>query len=414
MLLLLACARSAPPEPPVVGDAERFGGSAFWVGDPHAHTGASGDAAAWDPEACPSCGRQEAVVDLAAEAGAHWLAVTDHVNGAPAMSEADFADMLARDGSHAGVLVVPGAEVWATGPDGALGHKTVLLLGDNDGLALSELWPTGTLDAALPDCDALWAWAEDLDARRGPVLVLPHHPAGTKPLPTDWACAHDRLQPVVEVYSEHGNQLSPDVTFDPPWAGIEPGATVHEALDPAGPALRMGFFAGTDAHDTLPAATCDLDLVRAGQPYGGGLTIVPLPEDEPLSREALADALAARRAYATSGPPLPLLVTWTVDGVVAGGMGDELLVPAGALVTVTVEVPADWAPWVGEVQAVSSAGATAMGGGDGTWTLALADVPAWVYVAVALDGALWVDGCDDGGELATEWVWGSPTWLDIL
>lgn len=409
----------------LVASPQRFAGYAYYAGDPHAHTGYSGDASAQDDVACPACGAFEDVFTVSIDAGLSWVALADHVNGYPAASPAGFIDQLravlaAHDPEH-GFLTLPSAEVWFKAGEHELGHKTLLFFGDNailSGLSLTDVQPTGTADEDIEECDPIWTWASALEDRFGPLLLIPHHPAGVQPMPTDWTCANADYQPVVEMYSEQGSALDDGSGFDPPWAGTLSRATVEKALDPDGLALKMGFIAGTDSHDTLPGEVCSPDLVHLDQPYAGGLTMVVLPEDTPWSRGSLLGAFQSRSVYATSGPLLPLSVSWVTEDVGLGGLGEDLSLPEGHDLTLMLAVPAEHAATVSTVTAVGPTGSfPASSAAEGVWTVTVpnAEVPAWLYVAVTVDGAAWYAGrsCEDGGDDATEWLWTSPSWITV-
>ncbi len=422
-LLLVACtdAKPAPEDTAATpGPAPQlFAGNTYYAGDPHVHTGVSGDAESYDDAECPGCGRFGKVFEAAKAAGLSWIALSDHVNGYPAATAEGFADQQAAvQAAHTpevGFATIPSAEVWFRAPTGDLGHETLLLFAEDvSDLALGDVLPAADGGMDVSACEDVWAWADALEARVGPLLLVPHHPAGLQPMPTDWTCHDAARQPVVEVYSEHGSAL--DDGFDPPWAGTRPAGTVPTALDPEGLALRMGFVAGTDSHDTLPGDVCALDLVRTDQPYGGGLTMAVLPEDEPLSREALLAAFQARRVYGTSGPAVALDVAWSAGGARLGGLGEEVVLGADLDLDVAVSLPTEQAAAVTGVELVGPGpfGRRALTPSGSTWTLTVpaAEVPAWLYVAVALDGAIVNPAdCVDGGADDTEWVWGSPSWM---
>ncbi len=135
------------------------------------------------------------------------------------------------------------------------------------------------------------------------VLVIPHHP------PIMWAAGvrdggglvygdlPDALQPVVEICSKHGT--SEHLNNERPLRGQCVGSFVTDFLE-AG--HRFGFIGGSDTHLANPGSP-----LREG-PYAtlrfrAGLAAVWARE---LTREALWEALCARRCYATTGPKLGL------------------------------------------------------------------------------------------------------------
>lgn len=416
-LLVLASCKGSDPVPLASSPLEPllFAGYAWYAGDVHAHTGVSGDAESWSPHGCADCGRFDQVFAAARGEGLSWLAIPDHVNGYPAATAQDFDALwdavLGADGD--GLVTVPAAEVWFRGPSGALGHKTLLMFGDDlAAVELADLQPAPGGGEDVTSCDAVWAWASGLSARIGPVALVPHHPAGNHPMPTDWTCASAEWQPAVEVYSEHGSSFA--AGDDRPRAGITAAGTIEAALDPAGAALRMGFVAGTDSHDTRPGDTCVRDFVRTNQPYGGGITVVRTDEDLGFDRAAVGDALRERRTVATTGPVVAFDLAWVSGGVTLGGLGDDVTLNGDLEATVTF--PDVTGTAVTRVELVGPDRRRAMEGQGTTWTLTTPaeEVPAYLYVAVELDGdALYPDGCDDGGLESVEWAWGSPSWFEV-
>ncbi len=189
------------------------------------------------------------------------------------------------------------------------GHRHVVFFGD-EGPLLSSI------DPAYDEPGELW---EGLRGSRA--LTLAHHSAGG-PIATDWDVAPDpELEPVTEIVSVHGSSEaadSPALIHRP-----VPGNFVRDALDRG---YRFGFLGSSDGHDGHPG------LGHLASPTGGLAAIFA----EELTREAIYDALRARRVYATSGPRIILRVAF-------GGhrMGAEITlggrdatagaVPAGAV-----------------------------------------------------------------------------------
>jgi hypothetical protein len=255
--------------------AETFEDWAYYVGDPHTHTGVSTDGGSSDFGTCKSrkpgaagvagdCGSFYDVFDNARAQGLDWIAVTDHTNGKTGNPLSDAAGyqqltQMAIDAHdpEGGFVTLPAGEVWIkTFPEVNLGHLSFMMFGENEDLELmemSDLQPTGTEKVVVADCAAVGTWFEAVEATFGPVIGIPHHPASTLPMPTDWSCNFPKYQPAVEVYSEHGQSLTDDTGgFDPMWSGPVSAGTVTSALDPDGYALRLGFMAGSDRHDSRP------------------------------------------------------------------------------------------------------------------------------------------------------------------
>jgi hypothetical protein len=161
------------------------------------------------------------------------------------------------------------------------GHRHVLYFEDR-GEVLSSI------DPAYESPAQLW------DALRGrPALTFAHHSAGG-PIATNWTYPPDpELEPVTEVVSVHGSSEAPDtpgMIYSP-----VPGNFVRDVLDRG---YRLGLVGSGDGHDGHPG------LAHLVSPSGGLAAILA---DE-ATREAVLEALRARRVYATNGPRIYLQV----------------------------------------------------------------------------------------------------------
>jgi hypothetical protein len=415
---------------PTAQAAESFESFRYYVGDPHTHTGVSTDGGSADLGRCKgTCGNFTDVFADGRANGLDWMAVSDHTNGSvgnPLSDSDEYRTLtelsLASHDPEGGFVTLPAAEVWnRQHPATDLGHITVLLFGDNDQLAaleLSDLQPSGSEKITVSSCKSVGAWLEEVEATFGPVLAIPHHPTAKMPMATNWECNFPSYQPAVEVYSEHGQSLTGDSSgFDPMWSGAVGTGAVHYAMDPDGLAIKLGFMAGSDRHDTTPGKPCQLDTVHTSHPYGGGMTIAVLDEDEQFSRTTLYEAIVDRRTYATTGPVIPVVVEYSTGGAVVAGIGADIGLPAGQDLDVEVRIPSELVEYVIGVNLVSPDGTTSMSmTGDGVWTATYADgqAPAWTYPALEIDGdSYWGEGnCDDGGPDGTEWLWLSPSWVE--
>lgn len=133
-------------------------------------------------------------------------------------------------------------------------------------------------------------------------LMLPHHlayPQGCRG--ANWDEFEEICTPVVEIYSMHGSSETDHGPY--PMLKGSPGGrsttnTVRHALARG---LRFGFVGSSDNHLGFPGA------------YGEGL-MAALVED--LTRQAILDAIWARRTYALTGDRIA--VDFTVDGAVMG------------------------------------------------------------------------------------------------
>jgi len=159
------------------------------------------------------------------------------------------------------------------------GHRHVLYFADR-GEVLSSI------DPAYETPSQLW------QALRGrPALTFAHHSAGG-PIATNWTYPPDpELEPVTEVVSVHGSSEAPDtpgMIYSP-----VPGNFVRDVLDRG---YRLGLVGSGDGHDGHPG------LAHLASATGGLAAILA----EEATREAVLEALRARRVYATNGPRIYL------------------------------------------------------------------------------------------------------------
>ena len=404
--------------------ADEFGDFTYYYGDFHVHTGVSGDGGSSDLTCDGDCGAWADVYTSGRDNGLDFMAVSDHVNGttaaASASGMADNFTLAASELDEAGGFVtIPAAEIWAQVAGAHLGHRTLLMFEDDASLAaitLTDLQPVGTTDVDVGSCSALETWATNLAATWGSMLLIPHHPAVTMPMWTDWSCYQLSFEPVVEIYSEHGNSLGDGLGYDDVWSGEHAGSTVLEAIDPDGLALEMGFVAASDKHNSRAGDVCSLDTEMKSHPYGGGLTVVAIPTADTFDRMAIYDAMVEHRTLATTGPALPVELRFESGGASLATLGESVGLPTGQELDVLVAVPESLAAYVIEVVAVTPASRFTMddlGGGEWSTTLDTADASGWVYVSVEIDGDLWYGsaGCDDGGSDTLEYVWTSPGYI---
>lgn len=405
---------------------ETYGDQVFYYGDLHAHTGFSGDGGSSDMGDCDgSCGAFADVFTTAKANGLDFVALTDHINSAASVNASDFlllhAAVLAANDEAGGFITIPAGEISFTqhGSSVEFGHKTMLLFGDNDDmvdLELADLRRSST--SVMRSCDAIWSLMEKIDQITGGAMLVPHHPAVVRPMDNDWSCFSSTWEPAVEVYSEHGSSMD-DLGYDIPGAGLVTSATVHEALSPSGYNLMFGFVGGTDSHDTRPGAVCSLDTEQPTHLYAGGLTVVVLDSAETFNRAAIRSAIIDRSTYITTGPQLPLTLSWSSKGVVLGGLGEALTAPQDADLDAEVTFPSDRAAYVLSVELVGPDDRwplTEVATGQWTGATPQAELPEWLYVAVEIDGASWYGGvgaCADGGD-DQEWIWVSPSPITLF
>lgn len=172
----------------------------------------------------------------------------------------------------------------------------------------SRGWGRPTMDPArsVPPQE-LW---EQLRTAGVPFLTVPHHPSSTSH-PCNLGVFDERYDRLIEVYSVWG---SSEYRGDVPRGVSDRYATLDVQA-----ALRRGYHVGliasADGHDGHPGDAQGPYVKHPHQYHfcGSGRAAVLAAE---LTREAVFDALYARRCYATSGPPILLDVR--VDGALMG------------------------------------------------------------------------------------------------
>ncbi|MEW6356831.1 MAG: DUF3604 domain-containing protein [Planctomycetota bacterium] len=176
-----------------------------------------------------------------------------------------------------GRFVTLSAHEWK--PEGAFGSRRIYDWDEEQPMLSSHAWESGT-------AGKLYAL---LNQRRAVVV--------TQPLPNErnYDAAKDRL---IEIYSGRGNIEFPGCPLpaDEAWAG----GYVQELLAQG---RKLGFVAGSDDGDANPRKGATLFLAEA------------------LTREAILEAMHARRCYATTGPRI--FLSFTLNGFI---MGEEITV----------------------------------------------------------------------------------------
>jgi len=128
-------------------------------------------------------------------------------------------------------------------------------------------------------------------AERGAILI-PHHPSYKRGWRgQDWGVLDTSVSPVVEIFSEHGNGESDRGNgryIRHSMGGRDTANTVERLLESG---VKVGVVASSDDHLGYPGA------------YGEGLVAV---HADGLSREAIIEAIRARRTYAVSADRIEL------------------------------------------------------------------------------------------------------------
>jgi hypothetical protein len=253
------------------------------------------------------------------------------------------------------------------------GHRHVLWFDDRGEVI-------GSTDPASDEPEELWARLAGQ-----PALTIAHHPGGG-PVPIDWSIPPDPvLEPVVEIVSVHGSSECldcPEAIYSP-----VPGGFVRDALARG---WRLGIVGSGDTHDGHPGV---------GAPEGRTLGLAAIFAER-LERDALLEALRARRVYATSGPRIVL--HFSVSEV---GMGGVLRV-GDPRAPRTIQVRAVGTAPIARIDCVKSGAVLFSVAGNGGESLELrAEDPAQVQPGEHL----YVRVQQEDGGLA----WSSPVWVEV-
>ena len=394
---LLQEARSNPvwvrAAAPGVDRAAPAGTYAFW-GDLHVHSQYSGDAMSpLDPLAT-----YEAMID---ETTLHFGALTDHdgdlgdvrwgnIKAANNARLCQYPEDMAMCHGGRYFVTLLGFE-WSSPspyrmacdrPGGCYGHRNVYIQQDDgvdieyvtsglDSIPLHSSWFT---DFDEP-CE-LWGEYDDLrdDIDGFEFFTAAHHLSGYRdkpPRPDLTACPDQcgraaSLEPLIEVFSRHGNGERPDAEFplDDPVScrnDTENPQSVQDALAGIdGCEHRVGIIGAGDSHDGRPGRGPLLGEIlhlcssRPVDPATGdtwdhtpyrarrdGLVCAYAPgadQYSALSRSGIFGALVDRRVYATTGVRINLWFDVTVNGAQTYMMGEELAVAAGDAVEAGIHV----------------------------------------------------------------------------
>jgi len=287
----------------------------LYFGDLHGHTRLSPDAMLFihdlDPEEHYRYGRDVAGLDFAA--------ITDH--DAPFGLKYDVSKWerileLAKKYHEPNRFVTFNAYEWTSG-DGVItlseylkGNKWTNYEKD---LIENKLW--GHRNVYFPGDDVPeHVFAVDDEASNTPeklwlllkpygAIAIPHHPLGGPVPPFKWDHYGGEVEPVVEIYSFHGNSEADDaplLIYNPYDNGLH---NVQYALGVK--KYKFGIIASTDTHMGRAGYKGDdlsVEFMRpkfGGQPAaGGGLAAIYAEE---LTREKLWESLLKRRTFGTTG-----------------------------------------------------------------------------------------------------------------
>ncbi|HPA47252.1 MAG TPA: CehA/McbA family metallohydrolase [bacterium] len=155
-----------------------------------------------------------------------------------------------------------------------------------------------TMDPAICTTpQELWS---KLEAHGVPFITVPHHSSATAH-PCSWDFYNPKYDRLIEVYSTWG---SSEYYGDFP-RGVSDRYRTLTVRDALNRGWRAGLIASSDGHDGHPG-NAQSPLVKHHHQFhflGSGRAAVFADE---LTREAVFDALYARRCYGTTGPPIVL------------------------------------------------------------------------------------------------------------
>lgn len=238
-----------------------------------------------------------------------------------------------------------------------------------------------------PSPTDLWRALRECGA---PALTIAHH-SSTGFFPVDWHYMDPQFDRLVEVYSTWGNSEYLGAPYGGYASDRHPGMG---ALDALRMGHRLGLMASSDGHDGCPGnANWSHRQPHLHHRLGSGFIAVLADE---LTREAIWDAMYARRCYATTGTRIVL--SFSVNGAV---MGSEIAAADGEARVIEAQVQGT-AP-LQRLELVKSGVVVyeqACRGMDASIDLAEADAagPAFYYLRVF----------QSDGEMA----WSSPVWVD--
>ena len=292
----------------------RLGDYSVYFGDIHTHSGQVFDVC--ENKGCGMGTREDNYRYAMGPGALDFYALSDHeyqIDPQKIDAYLDLADAFNNDGRF---VCLPSFEFTSR----PYGHRNVYFKGPG-GTVVHSQGEWGQARAADPAKSvtppALWSALAQTGV---PFITVPHHSsAACHPLTWEFFSPdYDRL---IEVYSSWG---SSEYYGDVP-RGFSDRYRTLDVRDALKRGLHFGLIASSDGHDGHPG-NAQSPLVKHHHIFhfcGSGRAAV-LASD--LTRDAVFDALYARRCYATTGGPIVLNVT--LNGAL---MGAELpLLPAGS------------------------------------------------------------------------------------
>ena len=311
----------------------------LYFGDIHGHSDLSPDAFFFSPDHYYEYGRNKANLDFASltDHDAPW-GLREHPErwqenieaGIKHYEPGRFVTFIGYEWTSGDGLVcfrhtMRRRDRWAYQKDPMhFGHRNIYFPSDN---VPSEVFSID--DERYNTPEKLWEALKPYGA-----ITIPHHTLGGPVFPFDWRYFNEEMEPVVEIYSRHGNsecEYGPHEIYNSYRNGK------HSVKSPLDQGRHFGFIASSDCHQgrpgnhTFPFLLIEwLNFFYRGKskPPGPGLCAVYAEE---LTRESLFESIKARRVYAVTGARIILDVR--ADDHF---MGARFSAPAGKPVTFSI------------------------------------------------------------------------------
>jgi hypothetical protein len=284
----------------------------YW-GDLHGHSGLSPDAFFSSPDQYYRYGRDVAQLDFAAltdhdapwglaSVPKRWKISVDATRRYQA--EGHYVTFFAYEwtsgsGLDCFIHTLRHRDRWAFQKDPKhFGHRNVYYPGDT---APEKVCSVDSDECGTPE--KLWKHMERYGA-----IAIPHHPLGGPIYPFNWDHYNEKYEPIVEIYSWHGNSEC-DGCPNEIYNAYDNGK--HSVRYPLENGRHFGFIGSSDNHDGYagnlthpPRLIKFLQMFYHGKPTPGpGIAAVYADR---LTRDSIFEALKARRVYAVTGARIVL------------------------------------------------------------------------------------------------------------
>ena len=275
------------------GPRPRIGNWEVYFGDIHTHSGQVLEEN--EGKGCGLGSRRENYEYALGPGGLDFYALTDHEWQIDPARTAEYLDLALEHERPGRLACLPAFEFTSL----VYGHRNVYFRGSG-GTVVNANRTGGRPTLAPEDSTTPQELWQALLATGTPFLTVPHHPSCTSH-PCNFVVFDETFDRLVEVYSVWG---SSEYYGDFP-RGVSDRYRTLNVRDAIQRGLRFGLVASADGHDGHPG-NAQGPLVKHHHQFhfcGSGRAAVLASE---LNREAVFDALHARRCYATSGPPILL------------------------------------------------------------------------------------------------------------